>query len=74
MVVLDAVEEWGVGKVFDMAEKGFGGLNSMRGGAGGMLALNATCFLSSGCVRLNDVSMGSPGTFSVINGDMLADV
>jgi hypothetical protein len=67
---------WEVNKVFDVAEKGFGNSNSIKGGAGGMSALNATCFLSSGFVRPDDVAMVVPGMFSVINGlgDMLTVV
>ena len=40
---------------------------------GGMLALNMTCFLSSGFIRLDDVAMGISGAFSIIDriDDML---
>ena len=59
---------WEVDKVFWMGEKGSCGSDSMNSGAGGMSALNATCFLSSGFVGLNDVAMDILRAFSVING------
>jgi hypothetical protein len=68
-VVPDTVGRlWEVDKVFAVAEKGFVNSNSIKGGAGGMSALNATCFLSSGFVRLDNVAMVVPGMFSVIDG------
>jgi hypothetical protein len=54
-----------------MAEKRSCGSDSMRDGTGGVAALNARSVLSLGFVGLDDVSMGIPGTFSVI--DRLGD-
>jgi hypothetical protein len=67
---------WKVDKVFNMAEKGFDGLNSIKGGTGGMSALNVTCFLSLGLIRLDDVAMEVLGAFLIIDGlgDMSAVV
>jgi hypothetical protein len=51
-----------------MAEKGSCGLDSMRDSTGRVVALIATQFLSLGFIRLDNMSMGIPGVFSVING------
>jgi hypothetical protein len=57
----------GVGRLLRMAEKGSCGLNFMRDSTGGVVVSNAKLVLSSGFVRLDDMSMGTLGMFSVIN-------
>ena len=58
---------WEVDRVFGMGEKGSCGSDSVNSGAGGMSALNVTCFSSLGFVRLDDVAMDVLGAFSVID-------
>jgi hypothetical protein len=50
-----------------MAEKGSCGSDYMRDGTGGVVALNMRSVLSSGFAGLDDMSMGTPGAFLVIN-------
>ena len=49
---------WEVDRVFNMAEMRSGDSNSEKGGVGSMSALNMTCFLSLGLVRLDNMAMG----------------
>ena len=59
---------WEVDRVFGMGEKGSCGSDSVNSGAGGVSALNVTCFSSSGFVGLDDMAMDVLGAFSVIDG------
>jgi hypothetical protein len=55
-----------------VAGREFGGLNSVRDGTDGVIALDVGQFLSLGIVRLDDMAINILGMFLVING--LSDI